>query len=356
MYKERINRVLDLLREGGIEQAIVSSTASVYYLTGLWIETHERMLALLISSSGEATLYTNAVFGVFEEYGVPVFLHTDNENPVAQLASALKPGKVGIDKFWYSKFLLELMDLRRDVVPVDGSYAVDIARRTKGKDECELMRKSSKINDEVMAKALAAITGGMSENELAVFIKREHLKRGADGGGTELICFGANGADPHHMPDETALSPGDSVVMDVFTPIDRYWCDMTRTVFYKTVSARQREVYELVRRANEAAIRAVRPGVKLSEIDGIARKIITDGGYGEFFTHRLGHGCGLECHEPPDVSGACDELLLPGMVHSVEPGIYLPEEFGVRIEDLVLVTETGCEVLNSYPKDLIIIE
>ena len=356
MYKNRINRVLTLLQSNGIEQAIISSTESVYYLTGIWLEPHERMLALLLTASGEAALYTNAVFTLQSDPGIPVIYHSDSDNPVAQLAGALQPGKIGIDKFWYSKFLMELMNQRGDLTPVDGSFAVDTCRKKKDEAERQLMRRSSVINDEVMETAIAAISGGMTENELAGIIGREYLSRGADGEGMRLICFGENGSDPHHEANATTLSPGDSVTLDIFTPINRYWCDMTRTVFYKTVSDRQREVYELVRRANEAAINAVKSGVLLSEIDGTARQIITDGGFGEYFIHRLGHGCGLECHEPPDVSGACNEPLEPGMVFSVEPGIYLPGEFGVRIEDLVLVTETGCEVLNKFPKDLMVIE
>ena len=130
---------------------------------------------------------------------------------------------------------------------------------------------------------------------------------------------------------------------------------MTRTVFYKTVSQKQRQVYELVRRANEAAEAAIRPGVPLGKLDEIARKVITEGGYGPCFTHRLGHGCGIDCHEPPDVSGVSQAVCRPGMVFSIEPGIYLPGEFGVRIEDLVMVTEDGCEVLNKYPKELQVI-
>ncbi len=171
-----------------------------------------------------------------------------------------------------------------------------------------------------------------------------------------MVCFGPNGADPHHGPNETRIKVGDSVVMDIFIPIQRYWCDMTRTVFFGAVSEEGRRVYETVRAANEAAEAMIRPGIPMRDIDAAARKVITDAGYGPYFTHRLGHGCGLECHEPPDNSSACEVLARPGMVFSVEPGIYLPGKLGVRIEDLVLVTETGCEVLNAYPKDLLVVE
>jgi len=356
MNQERIARVTALMRERHLPQIIITSTASVFYLTGLWVEPHERMLALLLEDSGKATIFGNAMFGLPKSFPIPIVLHRDGEDPVADLAKALRPASVGVDKFWYSKFLLGLMSHRSDLLPILGSDPVDLARQCKDAAECDAMRKSSRINDQVMAKAIASISAGVRENELASLINREYLLRGADCEGVQLVCFGANGADPHHAADATLLKPGDSVTLDIFTPIEHHWCDMTRTVFYESVSDKQREVYELVRRANEAAIAEIRPGVSLSHLDQTARTLIADGGYGAYFTHRLGHGCGMDCHEPPDVSAASHARLEPGMIFSVEPGIYLPGEFGVRIEDLVLVTEQGCEVLNQYPKDITIIK
>ena len=142
------------------------------------------------------------------------------------------------------------------------------------------------------------------------------------------------------------------MVFDIYTPVQQYWCDMTRTVFYQTASEEQRRVYALVREANCAAEAAIRPGMQMCEIDAVARRVITKGGYGPQFTHRLGHGVGIDCHEPPDNSASDHTVARPGMVFSVEPGVYLPGKFGVRVEDLVLVTETGCEVLNKYTKEM----
>lgn len=355
MNQERIDRTVQLMRRLDLKQIIVTSTASVYYLTGLWVEPMERMLALLLTDSGEMTLFGNAMLGLPELFPIPILLHADGEDPIKELAAALAPGEVGIDKFWYSKFLLALMARRPDIVPVEGSAPVDQARKLKDFLEREAMRHSSQINDQVMKEAIGALREGVRENELAGFISQSFLRRGADSEGPQLVCFGANGADPHHAPGAATLEPGDSVVLDIFAPINRYWCDMTRTVFYRSVGVEQRRVYDLVRRANESAIAVIRPGISLSHLDSVARDIITDGGYGQYFTHRLGHGCGIDCHEPPDVSGASDGLLEPGMIFSVEPGVYLPGKFGVRIEDLVLVTESGCHVLNGYPKDLQII-
>jgi Xaa-Pro dipeptidase len=352
MDQSRIGRAIDQMKQQGLSQMLVTATASVYYLTGLWVEPHERMLALYLDSSGQAILYGNEIFGLPSTPELPVVAHTDSGDPVAALSEAVRAGNLGIDKFWYSKFLIELMSRRPDIVPVHGSGPVDLCRQYKDSAERDALRHSSAANDQVVAAAISALREGVRENELAALVNREFLSRGADCESPQLVCFGANGADPHHSADGTRLRPGDSVTFDIFTPIGRYWCDMTRTVFYRSVSDKQREVYELVRRANEAAEAAVCPGVLLSELDRIARGIITDGGYGPRFTHRLGHGCGLDCHEPPDVSSASDVPLEPGMVFSIEPGVYLPGEFGVRVEDLVLVTETGCEVLNHYPKEL----
>ena len=352
MDQGKLQRVRSRMADQGIEQLLVTSTASVYYLTGYWVEPHERMLALYLDLDGRAILFGNEIFGLESAPDLPVVTHADGEDPVLLLSRAVKPGKLGVDKFWYSKFLIALMAHRGDVIPVHGSAPVDLARQRKDRREQEAMIRSSAVNDQVVHAAISALREGVRENELAALVNREFLARGADCEGTQLVCFGPNGADPHHNGDATALKPGDSVIFDLFTPISRYWCDMTRTVFFREVSEKQRQVYDLVLQANLTAEAMVKPGVLLSDLDRAAREVISAGGYGPQFTHRLGHGCGLECHEPPDVGGNAPIPLEPGMIFSIEPGIYLPGEFGVRIEDLVLVTETGCQVLNHYPKDL----
>lgn len=355
MKRQRLEQVLGYMKDEGLEQIIVSSPASIYYLTGYWVDPHERMLALYVDQSAKVTLFANNIFGLNSSPELPLIYHEDGDNPVLALAQMVKTGKLGIDKFWPAKFLIGLMELRQDIIPTLGSHPIDQARGLKDEEEQDKLRKSSQINDLVMARTIESLKEGIAENELASQINRLFLQNGADSEGTQLVCFGANGADPHHNADNTRLEPGDSVTLDIFTPINRYWCDMTRTVFYKEVSQKQREVYELVRLANEKAISLVKPGVSLAELDKAARDIITQGGYGPYFTHRLGHGIGLECHEPPDVSGVSAGNAEVGMVFSIEPGIYIPGEFGVRIEDLVLVTSGGCQVLNNYSKELQII-
>lgn len=353
MKRDRLNRVLENMHRENLSQIIVTAGASVYYLTGLWVDPMERMLALYIDDSGQCTLFGNDLFGLTAGDGLTVVTHSDSDNPLRDLAQTARPGRLGIDKFWPSRFLIGLMELRPDIVPVAGSAPVDDARRIKDAEEIAALRRASGINDSVMAGTAQAVRDGAAENELAALVEKLFRENGADRSPEgQLVCFGANGSDPHHAPNGTILKSGDSIVFDIFIPIRRYWCDMTRTFFYRTASDEQKRVYETVRAANLAAERIIRPGLPMCEFDLTARRVIEDAGYGRCFTHRLGHGLGLDCHEPPDNSSSCRVIAEPGMVFSVEPGIYLPGRFGVRIEDLVLVTEDGCEVLNAYPKEL----
>ena len=356
MNKERLARVIRNMEQEGLSQIIISAAASVYYLTGVWLEPLERLLALYIDTDGRAILFGNAIFGLEPLEGIELVTHTDSDDPVADIAKAVRPGTLGVDKFWPAKFAIGLMEARPDITLKVGSSPVDRARMLKDADEIAALRRASLINDQVVETAIAAIRDGVTENELAELVAKLYAQNGANRSSEgQLVCFGPNGADPHHGPDDTVIRPGDSVVMDIFIPFDRYWCDMTRTVFFKSVTEEQRLVYETVKNANLAAEAIIRPGLPMSDFDAAARKVITDAGYGEYFTHRLGHGAGLECHEPPDNSSACGEIAQPGMVFSVEPGIYLPGKFGVRVEDLVLVTEDGCEVLNKASKELRIV-
>ena len=356
MNQDRLRRVIDNMHRQGLEQILVTATASVYYLTGVWVEPLERLLALYLDDTGRCVLFGNALFGLEEGDGLTVLTHTDSDDPVAQIAQTVRPGKLGIDKFWASRFLIGLMEQRRDITPVVGSAPVDDARMLKDAQEIEAMVAASRINDQVMAIASAAVKDGATEEELAALVERTFREKGADRSSEgQLVCFGPNGADPHHAPNGTVITRGDTVVFDIFIPIHRYWCDMTRTFFFREASDEGRRVYEAVKAANLAAEALIRPGLPMRDFDRAARKVIEDAGYGPYFTHRLGHGAGLECHEPPDNSSANHTIAQPGMVFSVEPGIYLPGKLGVRIEDLVLVTEDGCRVLNAFSKELTIL-
>ena len=219
------------------------------------------------------------------------------------------------------------------------------------------MRKSSEINDAAMSRFKALIHEGVSEKEVASQMMDIYKELGASAYSFDpIVAFGVNAADPHHMPDDTVIKEGDVVLFDVGCVYKGYCSDMTRTFFYrKEPSDVQKKVYNLVRKANEDAENMVKAGIRLCDIDKCARDVISEGGYGEYFTHRLGHFIGIEDHEYGDVSSSFTDLTEVNNVFSIEPGIYDPSTMGCRIEDLVIVTEDGCEILNKYPHDIEII-
>ena len=355
MKDNRLRTVIGYMEDLGLKQLIITDPNSVYYLTGHSSSTGERLYALLIKDDGSADLFINQMFVQPEIAGLRVHYHQDNDDNLVQLAAAVLPGKLGVDKLWAARFLLGLLEKRPDLQPVLGSAAVDLARKFKDAEEIDLMRWASAVNDATVGDVIGSVDPGLSERQMVGVVGNLHVQHGADAAVEQLICYGANCAEPHHESDHTMLQPGDSIIFDIFTPVKRYWCDMTRTVFYQSVTEEQRCVYELVREANAAGIAAVKPGARMCDIDAAARQVIEAGGYGPYFTHRLGHGIGLDIHEPPDCSSANQGLVEPGMCFSIEPGVYLPGCFGVRIEDLVVVTESGVEVLNKFSKDLQVI-
>ena len=355
MKTSRLNRVLTGMDKLGLKQALVTSTESIYYLTGLWIAPGERLLALLIDQGG-STLFVNRMFATPKVEGLKLVEFDDVDDSIQTLAAQVSAGRLGIDKAWPSRFLLSLMEKRADIQPVNGSAPVDEARMLKDAEEAEALRKSSRMNDKVTGLLRRSLKAGETELDVARRYAELGGAEGATGMGFEpLICFGEACAEPHHATGKNRLKEGDAVILDVGVNVDHACSDMTRTVFFGSATDEQKKVYEIVLAANMAAKEAVRPGVKLSDVDRAARSLIEKAGYGSNFLHRTGHGLGLEVHEPPDVSAVSPAIAQPGMVFSIEPGIYLPGKFGVRIEDLVMVTEDGCEVLNALDRDFMIV-
>jgi len=340
----------------GLSQLLLTDSDSLYYLTGIGYDPGERLLALYLNDNGDMQLFSNRLFPLEEQPGLKLCIYEDGEDVLSRIAAVAAPGRIGIDKDCPARFLLPLLEKGKELIPCLGSEPVDKARMLKDEEELALLRKASQVNDSTMAQAVQLLGQGYTEQEMVAQVGRIHMSLGADSPTDQLICYGSNGSEPHHVSDFTRIQPGEGAIFDIFTPVQRYWCDMTRTVFWQRVQPRQKEIYEIVLEANLTAIDRVAPGVPLCDIDRGARQVIERAGYGEYFTHRLGHGCGLSVHEPPDCNGINIQTAQPGMCFSIEPGIYLPGEMGVRIEDLVVVTETGVEVLNSYTKELQIIE
>ena len=349
MDQARVEQVLELLHGKGIEQMLVTDPMSVKYLAGVTVDPGERFFGLYLSR-GVRVLFVNNLFTVVPPDWCELVSFSDVDDAVSVIAERVDPSlALGVDKNMAARFLVPLIERGAAAGFPLGSFAVDRARAIKDESERDAMRAASAVNDACMAEFVKLVHLGATEIEIASQLEDIYRAHGASGFSfPPIVSFGANAADPHHAPDGTVLKEGDVVLFDVGCRVGGYCADMSRTFFFGDPGDEVRELYAVSRAATEAAEAAVAPGVLFSEIDRAARSVIEKAGYGECFMCRTGHSIGLDVHEPGDVSSTHDEPVEPGMCFSIEPGIYLPGKTGMRAEDLVLVTEDGCEILNKF--------
>ncbi|MDD8048923.1 MAG: aminopeptidase P family protein [Thomasclavelia sp.] len=357
MNSARIELVKEMMEQARLDYFIMCDPQSIDYCLDYYNEPGERLYALIISKNDDHKIILNDLFFVEDYLGLETIYYSDTDDGVDVIVNSLdKPRRIGVDKNFPARFLLPLMARIPNAKFINASPCVDMIRMNKDKNEQVLMIEASRINDKTMSDIVDKIKTGATEEEVADEIEKMYKANGGEGNSfTPIVAYGKNGANPHHMCDDSTLKPGDSIIIDVGCRYKGYCSDMTRTFFYKEASLKAKEVYELVKKANATAEAYIKPGVRLCDIDAKARDLISEAGYGPQFNHRLGHFIGRDVHEYGDVSANFDLEVEEGMIFSIEPGVYIPGEFGVRIEDLVLVTEDGCKVLNSYTKDLTII-
>ena len=356
-HEARLAAVLGNLEATGLSQMLVCDPRSIQYLTGFYVEPGERFLGLLAAAGRKPVLVRNELFPLTEGVSCRVLSFKDGEDPLELVAARATPrcrsaATKTCRALPHSAHGAQSRRRVRAVFAVRGRRPRAQGRRRTAAHARRLPYERRRHGALPRTRARRR---DRSRSGRAIGRRLPRIGR-AGAFVRPIVSFGANAANPHHEPDDTPLHAGDAVLFDVGCRQDGYCSDMTRTFFFRSVDERQREVYETVRRANEAACALVAPGVRFCDIDAAARSVIEEAGYGPCFTHRLGHQIGLDVHEPGDVSAAHDAPVQPGMVFSIEPGIYLPGKFGVRIEDLVLVTEDGCEILNAYPHELTVLE
>lgn len=225
---------------------------------------------------------------------------------------------------------------------------VESMREVKDDAEIKTIQASANMMSEILDKVISKLKPGRTEKDIAWEIKRLAHETGADGlAFPSIVASGPNGALPHAVPTERKVRPNEPIVFDVGIRLGGYCCDMTRTIFLETPKPKFKKIYHVVKEAQLAAIQAIRPGMKSSKLDGIARDIIKDAGFGDYFGHSLGHGVGLATHENPRISPQKPIRIEPGMVFTVEPGIYIPGKGGVRLEEMVAVERNGAKVLTK---------
>lgn len=354
----RIKRIRDLLGENGFDGILVSKPESRRYLSGftgsagqllitpevLWLFTDFRYVEQATQQAPDYSVirYSNVTGTIYKVIAEAVRGQWQD-----------KPLKIAFEGDYVTH------DVARDIktalpqVQWD-SYSLKSFRMQKDKEEVACIRKAMQISEEAFAEILPLIRPGVSEAVLALELEVAMRRRGAQDKAFDfIIASGYRGALPHGYPSDKLLAAGELVTLDFGALYNGYCSDMTRTVCLGPADAKQREIYQLVLRAFDASAAAIKPGAACKEVDGIARKIITDAGYGEQFGHGLGHGIGLEIHEDPFLSTASAAILAENMAVTVEPGVYIPGWGGVRIENSVIVTATGYESLNQSGRELL---
>ena len=342
------------------QAALITSETNIRYLTGF-----PNSEGVLLVTAGEVYFFVDFRYGEAAQKQVTGCKVVVYSRLLDSLKEALQ--KHAVTKVIFETSYMTVKDMQRYKQSMEqygcAMTANDILdctlrdmRIIKNADEIEKMQTAQKITEEAYLELLNIVKPGVSERKLAFELEFLMRKKGASGISFDLITItGKKTSMPHGVPGDTIVQKGDFVTFDIGALYDGYHSDMTRTVAVGQVSEYQKEIYDIVYNAQMQALSRVKAGVNACTIDKTARDIIEKAGYGEYFRHSTGHGVGLNIHEEPFVSPKSNTILSENMVITVEPGIYLPDKFGVRIEDMVRVTKNGCENFASLPKELIVV-
>jgi Xaa-Pro dipeptidase len=367
MHAARLKRLRAAIANAQLDGVAAIAGPNLQYLTGLSFHLSERPTVGFFPAQGDPVF----VVGALEEskitagapYAVKTFAYTDADGPAAafgQAAQALKLGRLKLGVEGRRMRVMEYQFLEEAAPGVKMTPAEEIfAALRMVKDEAEIaaMRKATLIAEAALRNTLPTIKNGQTEREVAAELVVQTLRAGSDADlpFAPIVASGPNSALPHAFVTDRVIQAGDLLTLDWGAASGGYFSDLTRTFAVGEISAELKKIYALVLAANAAGRAAARPGVTCASIDAAARKVITDGGYGEYFTHRVGHGLGMEGHEDPSMHGNNTLKLEAGMTFTVEPGIYVPNVGGARIEDDMVVTQNGAESLSSYPRELEVI-
>ena len=361
----KINQLSTYLKEHNIDAAFITTPDNVFYVSGFRSNPHERLLGVVVFQDSAPMLIcpkmevpdAKATGWSFDIVG-----HEDTDNPWSLLKLAIEQkgvqiGQMAIEK---SHMTVERLEALQELFHKTSFTRLDdqlnAMRVVKDERELDILRKAASYADYAIEVGVSEIAEGKTELEILTAIELAMKKKGISHMSFDtMVLSGPKTASPHGKPGDRKIQKGDFVLFDLGVIYEGYCSDITRTVSFGEPTDAQRDVYETVRKAEQAAVDSVKPGVRAMDLDKIARDVITVAGYGEFFTHRLGHGLGISVHEFPSVTGANKMELIEGMVFTIEPGVYDPSITGVRIEDDVVVTKDGVEVLTKYPKELVII-
>ena len=355
---ERIRRATEAAGRAGLDALLVTPSADLIYLLDYDPLPLERLTALVIRPGRDPVV-------LVPELERPLAADTGVER-VAELSSwgdthdpyRLIGGLVGTakrvgcsDQMW-AAHLLRLQRVFREARFVPASTVLAPLRAVKDTGELDMLKRAARYADEAFSRIIGTRLETRTEREIADSLGELLVELGHDQVAFTIVGSGPNAASPHHEPGPREIQAGDAVVLDFGGRTGGYCSDLSRTVAVSRAPEEFERVYEVVREAQEAAFQSIRPGIPAQDVDRAARRVIEHAGFGELFIHRTGHGIGLEEHEPPYIVEGNEEPLRPGMCFSIEPGIYVPGRFGVRIEDIVSVTDSGAARLNRATREL----
>jgi Xaa-Pro aminopeptidase len=358
-YAQRLSRLRARMQSTQTDMVVLGPSSHMVWLCGLSPHGDERPV-LLVVTPGFAGLLMPGLNADSSRAvtDLPFYTWDDAEGPDAALARLLddadarrKGLRLALDETMRADFALLVLDALPNAASREFTEPTIGALRAR-KDEAEfrLLKESALLDDDAMRAAFAACKPGVTELDIVKVITDFYEAHGATPEFT-LVCFGENGAFPHHHSGARALKPDDTILLDIGCRKNGYPSDMTRVGTIGRVDPEFEKVWGIVNAANEAATAAARPGVPASVVDKAARDVITEAGYGEYFLHRLGHGLGIDVHEPPYITGSSEQPLEEGNVFSIEPGVYLPGRFGIRLEEIVILRRDRAEILSELPRD-----
>ena len=349
-------------QDAGLSGLLVSPGPDLLYLTGYApVAITERITMLVIPVDGEPTILVPRLERPDAENAPSASIlqfvdWTDGTDPYRAAAGLLaRDGRFAVSDSAWAMHILGLQENLPDSTYTSMTGTLPMLRAIKDAAEIERLAAAGAAADAAYHEIVTVRFAGRSEVEVAADLADLLRKHGHSQVDFTVVGSGPNGANPHHEIGQRMIEGGDMVVLDFGGLKDGYGSDTTRTVHVDEPTAEEQSVHDIVRVAQQTAFEAVRPGIACQEIDRVARKVITEAGYGEFFIHRVGHGIGLTTHEPPYMVEGELHQLVPGMCFSIEPGIYLPGRFGVRIEDIVTVTADGGRRLNQTPHEIHIV-
>ncbi|HLR68459.1 M24 family metallopeptidase [Virgibacillus alimentarius] len=362
----RIHTLLEQLKKNNTESILLTSKANVYYLSNYYTEPHERVIAVYVSQYHDPLLIIPAM--EVEDAKAAGWEHEiigyhDHENVWELFLAFIKkhhktPETIGLefDHLTLNHFQ-ELKNTLPSILFSDASEIVANLRVIKNKKEYTLLKQAANLADFGVETGIKALREGVSELEVIATIEYELKKQGIqEMSFSTMVLSGLKTASPHGNPDMKEIEKGDLVLFDLGVIFEGYCSDTTRTVAFHSITNQQRSIYNTVLEAEQKAIEKSKLDIPLGEIDNAARKHIKKAGYGDYFNHRIGHGIGIETHEYPSMHSNNKLPLQAGMSYTIEPGIYIPDKGGVRIEDMVYMTNKGPEILTQSPKELQIIK